>query len=260
MKTLTYIAAFFTLLFAFNSCTKVGTPGLHLDATHATIKIGQPDSLELVGASVSDSVKWSVSPTGFNPLVSSHNHAVVSFNKSGSYLITTVFNGGASYTYAITVTTDVYNPTPTPPPSNGQATHISIAGDQITLLTHYSKSTKSDSAYVYFNAQTTNTYPCGSSSLNFTRTFDANNHLSIGFVDMYQPATKDCTASGTITSPVITFAQSFQNTFLANGTYPFSVTLNGVTYTGSVMVTATDVTFNWTYTSGVTITPMHFTR
>ncbi len=259
MKNLIYPVVFFALLLAFSACTKVGTPGLHLDATHATVKIGQPDSLELVGASATDSVRWTVTPSGFNTIVNYHNHAVVSFNKAGSYVVTTVVNGGNSYPYAITVTNDVYTP-PTPAPPSGAATHVSMAGDQITLLAHYSKSPGSDSAYVYFNAKTTNTYPCGNGALNFSRSFDASSHLSINFIDVYQPATKDCTASGTITSPIIPFAQSVANTYLANGTFPLAVTLNGVTYTGNVVVTATDVTFNWTYTSGVTITPLHFTR
>jgi aspartate 1-decarboxylase len=259
MKTLTYIAIFFALLFAFNSCKKGGLATPHLEATHATIKIGQTDTLELVGVAASDSVKWTVTPAGFNWIVSSHAHATVNFNKAGNYTITTTVNGAAMYTYLITVTNEVYNPTP--PPVNGQATHISIAGDQITLLAHYAKSTKSDSAYVYFNAQTTNTYLCSNSYLNYTHSLDASNHFSIGFIDMYQPASKDCTTGNTtITSPVIPFVQSVQNTYLANGTFVLKVSLNGVTYTGSLAITATDVTFNWPYTSGVTITPQHFNR
>ena len=53
MKTLTYIAIFFALLFTFNACTKTGYTTEHLDATHAIVKIGQTDSLELVGAAAS---------------------------------------------------------------------------------------------------------------------------------------------------------------------------------------------------------------
>lgn len=259
MKTLTYIAIFVALLFTFNACTKVGYTTEHLDATHATVKMGQTDSLELVGASASDSVKWTVSPAGFNWIVSSHNRAIVNFNKAGVYTVSTVVNGSGTYSYTITVTNEVY--TPTPPPGNGQATHISIAGDQITLLAHYSKSALSDSAYVYFNAKTTNTYQCGNSYLNYTHSLDASSHFSIGFVDMYQPPSNSCTTGNTtITSPAIQFIQSVQNTYLANGTFPLTVSLNGVTYTGNVVVSATDITFNWTYTSGVTITPLHINR
>jgi len=262
MKKLTYIVIFFALLFALGACKKGTITAVHLEATHAIIKIGQTDTLELVGASATDSVSWTVTPSGFNWIVSSHNHAIVNFNKAGNYTITTVVNTAAyTYmsTYLITVTNEVYNPTP--PPVGGQASHISLAGDQITLLAHYNKSTKSDSAYVYFNAQTANNYTCGNSYLNYTHSLDASNHFSINFIDMYQPAPKDCTTGGTtITSPVIPFVQSVQNTYLANGTFPLTVSLNGVTYTGSVSITATDVTFNWPYTSGVTITPQHFNR
>jgi len=264
MKTLSYIAIFFAFVFTLNACKKGGYSTERLEATHATIKIGQPDSLILINAATTDSIKWSVNPSGFNSIINWHNHAIVSFSKAGSYTVTTTVNGTGTYSYLITVTNDVYTPpgqTTTPPPASGAATHISIAGDQITLLAHYSKSLKSDSAYVYFNAQTTNTYPCSNSSLNYTHSLDASNHFSIGFIDMYQPATKDCTSGNTtITSPVIPFIQSVQSTTLANGTFPLTVTLNGTIYTGSIVVSATDVTFNWTYTSGVTITPQHFTR
>lgn len=258
MKTLTYTAIFFGLLFTFNACTKTGLTVEHLDATKATVKIGQPDSLELVGASATDSIQWGVTPSGSNTIIFSHNHAVVNFNKAGNYTVMASVKGATSYTYLITVTNEVYNPNP---PASGGATHISIAGDQIILTSHYSKSTKSDSAYVYFTAQTTNTYLCGNSYLNYSHSFDGSGHFGINFVDMYQPASKDCqTGNTTITSPAIPFLQSVQNTYLAIGTYPLAVGLNGVTYTGSVAVTATDITFTWNYTSGVTITPKHIAR
>lgn len=262
MKTLTYLAIFFALLFTLGACKKGTIPTVHLEAAHATIKIGQTDTLELMGAATADSVKWTVAPSGFNWIVSSHNHAIVNFNQAGVYTITTVVTNSTPYTYTynytIIVTNEVYHPTP--PPATG-ASHISIAGDQITLLAHYNKSTKSDSAYVYFNAQTANNYTCSNSSLNYTHSLDASNHFSINFIDMYQPATKDCTTGNTpITSPVIPFINNVQNYALANGTYPLTVGLNGVTYTGSLTISATDVTFSWTYTSGVMITPQHFNR
>jgi len=260
MKTLTYITIFFGLLFTINACTKTGYTTEHLDATRATVKIGQNDSLELVGATATDSIQWSVTPSGSNSIYHVHNHAIVSFNSAGNYTVTATVIGGAAYTYLITVTNEVYNPNPTPP-ANDAAKHISIAGDQITLSSHYAKSSKSDSAYVYFTAQTTNTYTCSNSLLNYTHSLNGSGHFSINFIDMFQPASSNCQAGNTtITSPPIPFLQTIQNTYLANGTYPLSVGLNGVTYTGSVTVTATDVTFTWTYTSGVTITPMHITR
>ncbi|WP_448698063.1 hypothetical protein ACFGVR_14675 [Mucilaginibacter sp. AW1-3] len=259
MKTLTYLAIFFGLLFTFNACTKTGYVTEHLDATHATVKIGQTDSLELVGASATDSIAWTVTPSGSNWMIGSHNHAIVNFNKAGNYTVMASVMGAASYTYLITVTNEVYNPTP--PPANGAAVHISIAGDQITLHSHYSPSSKSDSAYVYFTAQTTNTYQCSNSLLNYTHSLDASGHFGINFIDMYKPATINCqTGNTTITSPAIPFLQTIQNTYLASGTYPLTVGLNGVTYTGSVTITATDINFNWVYTSGVTIAPLHITR
>ncbi len=46
----------------------------------------------------------------------------------------------------------------------------------------------------------------------------------------------------------------------AQGTYQISVMVNQVNYQGSFTVTATGITFNWPYTSGVTISPLQVTK
>ena len=257
MKTLTYVFVFFGLLFAINGCKKAGVTGIQLVASSATVKTGQPDSLELVGASATDSVKWAVSPTaGLNGISYKGNHAVVNFNQAGTYTVTATLNNTTPYSTTISVTQ-----APAPPVDTTRTTsvHYPLTGDQITLTSHYSKSPNSDSAYVYFSAQTTRFYYCLNSYLTYNTSLTGGFTLNI--VDMIKPSTASCQVGSTrLTIGVIPLRQSVQNSYLPNGTFPLTVTLNGVTYNGSVTVTATDINFNWSYTSGVTITPTHISR
>jgi hypothetical protein len=259
MKTLTYVFVFFALLLVFDSCKKAGLSGIQLVATSASVKTGQLDSLELVGAAATDSVKWAVSPmTGLAGIIYSGKHAVVNFNQAGSYTITATLNNATPYSTTINVTQ-----APAPPVDTTRTTaiHVPLSGDQIVMTAHYSKSPNSDSAYVYFAAQTTKFYYCLNSSLTYNVALNNTSGFTLNIVDVLKPATKDCQVGSTrLTIPVIPFKQSLQNSYLPVGTFPLTVTLNGTTYTGNVTVTATDININWTYTSGVTITPTHFSR
>jgi hypothetical protein len=257
MKTLTYVFVFFALLLTINACKKVGTT-IELIATSHDIKTGQLDSLELVGTAAADSVKWSVSPSGFNSMYASGNHALVNFNKAGTYTITATLNNTTPYTTSINVT---QAPAPPVDTTTTTATHVPLTGDQITLTSHYNKSPNSDSAYVYFTAQTTKLYYCLNSYLTYNTTLNNTSGFTLNVVDILKPATSNCQAGNSkISTGAIPFRQAIQNSYLPAGSFPLRVTLNGTTYTGSVTVSATDINFNWTYTSGVTITPAHISR
>jgi len=148
---------------------------------------------------------------------------------------------------------------PTTPPIPKDTTKlVPLTGDKITLLAGFHKSRLGDTSYVYFVAQTTNLY-CASGKVNFSSNLDANNNFSIDLIDARVPQT--CIGPvGTISSGIIAFWQNNQNPYLANGSYPLKVTLNGTAYTGSINVSPTTITFNWNYTSGVLITPTTITR
>jgi hypothetical protein len=260
MKTLTYIITFFALLFIINACTKVnGLTTEQLVASSATVKTGQPDSLELVGAAATDSIRWSVSPlAGINNFYHSGKHGLINFNQAGIYTVTATVNNTTPYSTSITVTQAPALPVDT---VTTASTRVPLTGDEIKLTANYSKSTGSDSAYVYFSAQTTKFYYCLNSFITYNTALNNTSGFTISFGDVIKPATKDCQAGSVrLSIASIPFKQSLQNKYLPAGTFPLTVTLNGVTYTGSVIVTATDVNINWSYTSGVTITPTHFSR
>ena len=252
MKTLIY--SFLSVLLAVVIITGCNKSGL-LDgqtgkvvATKTTVKINEPDSLILVGAQSTDSVRWSVAPSGSDSLITKKNTALVFFKKAGVYTVGATDNGGTPATVSITVTDSVYH-------SVTQYTYTPLTGDQITLVPHYYKSSTSDTSYLLFVAQTKNFY-CGSSVLQTSYSL-VSNVYTIGFLQVIQPS--PCAIGQLPISSVINFTTSPAGP-VPDGTFPLSVTLNGTTYTGSITVTDTNITYNWTYTSGVLISPQQITR
>jgi hypothetical protein len=158
-------------------------------------------------------------------------------------------------TAALKVTDTVATPPATPKDSTKL---VPLTGDKIALLSGLYKSRLGDTTYVYFVAQTTNQY-CASGNINFSNGLDANNNFSVDLINAQVPIACNV-PNGTITSGIIRFWQNNQNPYMVNGSYPLKVTLNGNTYTGSINISPTAVTFNWNYTSGVIITPTQIMR
>jgi len=136
-----------------------------------------------------------------------------------------------------------------------QYSTVPLTGDQITLVPHFYKSPTADSSYLYFVAQTKNFY-CGISLLHTSYSLTIGNY-SIGFLDVVQPS--PCVIGDGPIAATISFTTNPAGP-MPVGTFPLSVTLNGTTYTGSITATATTISFNWTYTSGVLITPQQISK
>ncbi|OCX52934.1 hypothetical protein BEL04_00985 [Mucilaginibacter sp. PPCGB 2223] len=249
MKTFFYTTVFFALLLALNACQKSSPQEKQLIASSSVIKIGQTDSLELMNASASDNITWRVTPSGSEVIHPSGSHALLSFNKSGSYLVIVTLSDGETFGHYIVVTNDAANP------------NLSLAGDQITLLANYYKSKVTDTTYLTFTGVTSNKYTCSNSIINFTYGLDASNNFNINFIDVIQPSQIDCIAgNSSLATPLIRFWQNKDHPYMVPGVYALTVHMGGITYNGSITVTATDITINWPYTSGILITPLHFLR
>lgn len=250
MKKLLYcIMTLIPALLIIQACNKLGSvisPAGQISATRAELKVGEIDTLLAVNAKATDNISWLVTPTGFNTISTNGNAAALVFSKAGTYTIKANINGSATDALSIKVNEA------TTPPSN---TTIALTGDQINLVPTYYKSARADTTYIYFTATTTKTY-CASSKLNLTNSIDAGGTYLLNFTNVLQYA--GCSGTAATIHNWAYFKQT--PILLANGTYPLSVTLDGTTYTGSIAVTATNVTFNWTYTSGVLIAPKVLTR
>jgi hypothetical protein len=242
--------ALLLVILVISACNKFGDLGGNgsnskLVASSYKVKRYQPDSLLLNGAKATDSVHWSVTPSGYDSLITKNNAAVVFFKKAGVYQVKAT-DAGVPATVSITVSDSVYHPLIT-------YWYTQLTGDQITLVPHYV--TGHDSSFLQFVAQTKNYY-CGTSRLMEADSLIGGKY-GIRFLDAMQP--NPCVIGESPIAAVISFANN-QPAPLPNGTFPLSVTLNNTTYTGSIVVTSATITFNWNYTAGVLISPMHINR
>jgi hypothetical protein len=257
MKNVTYgLFALVLSLFIIQGCQKsdlIGQNG-QLTATKLTLKLNETDTLTLVGASA-DSIQWSVTPAGSGTLLKFKNYAIVKFNKAGTYTINATVSGGATSTISLTVTNDAYVPNPI-------YTVYPFNNEQISLTPVYYKSKKGDTSYMYFRATTAKTYPCNNSILLFTKSVDvASKNLGLNFIGEKRPDVGNCGITGsTLTSSSIYYFYEGTALSFIPGTYTFTVTLSDTTYTGSIVISATDININWDYTSGVIITNKHINR
>jgi hypothetical protein len=252
MKRLIYSMSALLLVAAIiSACNKINNPVLigKLIASKTVVKINEPDSLTLVGATLTDSVNWSVIPVGFNALAHQGGKARVVFTKSGDYTVTARKTGGLPASIKIKVLTDtIGNPSDT-------VKIVPLTGDKITLSPAFSQNATLDSVSIGFNAKTTNLY-CSNGVLQYQATVDYNKNFSIDFLNVREP--KVC--RGTTDIPMVASPVVIRHVNLANGSHSLKASLNGVTYSGTIVVSATNITFNWNYTSGVVISPKVLTR
>jgi hypothetical protein len=253
MKSLTYsVLAFCISLFIIMGCNKYGdlygSPG-PLVASKSAVEINEPDSLLLVGAKATDSLLWSVVPSGYDTLVTRNNAAQIEFTKAGSYTVKVSDKGGTPATTTITVNSSVYvNP--------NKNTIIPLTGDQITLTPGYFKNKAGDTSFIYFTAQTTDYY-CATDRLVFSYYLDGYSNYVLSFTNVQQ--FNNCTGNTARISAGVNFNQK-ELTPLPNGTYALTVNLNGITYVGNIVVSSTTINFDWKYTSGVMISPQQINR
>ncbi|BAU52238.1 hypothetical protein [Mucilaginibacter gotjawali] len=250
-KSLYGLTALLLVFCLISACNKFGDlPGSQngkLQASAYKVDIDQPDTLVFAGAKSTDSVKWSVIPSGFDSLITQNNKALIFFKKAGKYQVSAAAKGVAASTN-ITVSDSVYHPVTS-------YNYVQLTGDQITLVPHFYSAPLADSSYLSFVAQTQKSY-CGTSRLVVADSL-ISNKFGINFLYVKQPT--QCTLGESPIATVINFTQNLPGT-LPNGTFPLSVTLNGTTYNGSIVATSTTITFNWNYTSGVLIAPKQISR
>jgi hypothetical protein len=239
------------IVFMMSACNKYGYLAGQtgkLVASSTKIDINQPDTLLLSGAKTTDTVHWSVSPSGADSLITKNNVALIFFKKAGVYTVQAIDQPMSPASISITVADSVYKPAIT-------YNYPQLTGDQITLVPHFYNNPAADSSYLSFVAQTKNSY-CGTSKLLVADSL-VNNSYGIRFLYVEQPS--PCIIGQSPIAAVINFTQN-PAVAIPNGTFPLSVTLNGTTYTGSIVATSSTITFNWNYTSGVLIAPMQISR
>ncbi|GAB3934586.1 hypothetical protein [Mucilaginibacter myungsuensis] len=244
MKKLIFsVLALIAFCFIIQSCNKLNDPAIktvgNIKLSNTEVMIGQPDTLYITNAAATDSIAWAVLPTGYNTIATKGQAAVLTFRKAGTYTVTAKVNNGAVQTATIVVNSQVYV-------APGTSVPMEIINDDITLNPKLYKSATSDSTYIYMIANTKNKY-CPAGRLNTNASVDANGNYSSNIINVLMYG--NCPTGTEQLYATIKFNQG--PAVLANGTYTIGVRLNDVTYTGTVVVTAATITFNWNHTSGV---------
>ena len=230
-----------------------GTRPITLTLSDQSVKKGQPLLVSLPKGISSSSVKWSVIPDSAALLTAGAGEASVLFFKAGSYRISASYAAGSdssrhdSCYSTVTVSDSVYTP---PPPTTPSYDTIAVSNDTLTLTP------TSDTSTLILIAQSSRHYGCLPFYI-YSITAGMNSGLSLQFPYVVANHVNACGTAG----PAIS-ALFLQNNIKgwANGTYPFSVTYSGATYTGSLTITNSDYTFTWNYTTGVIISPLHVRR
>ncbi|GGA98098.1 hypothetical protein [Puia dinghuensis] len=219
--------------------------------SHNSLQKGQPLVVSLSGGS-SASIKWTVDA---NPatvhIEPSKGQATILFARPGSFRVTATSVGADNSVQdsswkVIHVCDTVYQPVPTPDTT-------SLAGDQITITPSVDSI-----GNLLLLAQTKNSYGC-SSSLVWGLSVGPNGEGGIGmnFYEVISNGTGTCNG---VQNPASVYLFPGATGKWANGTYPMTAWMNGITYSGTLTITNTSYSFSWSYSSGVLISPLQINK
>ena len=223
------------------------------------VKKGEPFVISAVLPDSNASVRWTIRPSDSTDLVAQGNQVKILINLAGSYVITanfySAFNTVIPYDsniYNIVVKDSAKDSISLPPPPSDYDT-LSLAGVELLL-----SPVSTAGGFLTLLVQTTNVYACTSYISEYGILTDASSPTSVihftfnsGIV---AESTTDCNGPG---KPAFNNSQLMP---LEIGLHPFLVSLNQVNYQGTLNVTDSDYTFNWLYSSGVTISPLQIKK
>ncbi|MDB5003025.1 MAG: hypothetical protein JWQ34_1250 [Mucilaginibacter sp.] len=265
MKKLTFtVMAALVVFFVMQSCNKeqLASVGPQIKATKIQIGIGKVDTLLLTNASNAESVNWTVSPDGKDSLSYKGNAATITFSAAGTYIVTAQQAGGLPASITITVSPGAPVVKPDTVTTKSDITTstsdtlqlVPITND-VTIALSYYRNPAGDSVrinlmpYVYLD-----NYYCRNALIQFKSAITADNNFNLDLINIRESkgcaiATSPTTPSGGNTAAYDVFI----NKLIGFGTYPLKITVGSLTYTGNIVVSASNITFNWPYTSGVII-------
>lgn len=212
------------------------------------VQLGQPLFATVAPAQVVP-IRWT-SPVinGMSHVTQAGKMAMYMFEQPGFYVVKAASLGvdtasvTDSSTIQVYVTDTIYQPT-----GPAQDT-LSLVGDNVSLTP-----TLDSAANLIFLAQTTNTYGCLPSLVySITTGADGTGGITIDLQEVVANGPDGCHEVENPASAYL-FCPSPTSQW-GPGNYPLSVLLNGVTYTGTLTITADAYSFSWNYTHGVTIT------
>jgi hypothetical protein len=247
------------LLVGFIACIKSSNPTAGAKGTKTltlsaySVKRGTP-VVAVVDGSLSSNIKWTVTPSDLAYIIPGNGQAMVLFPRPGSYRISANYTSGAdsasdSASSMIHVNDSTYTPVQ---PGNLDTT--SMAGVQVTLTPMLDSNSR-----LMLQVQSTSAYDCFPTFI-WADTAGQSGSIGIGLLEIVSGSLYgNCNGAK---NPAVSYLFPGDNLSgpLPDGVYPISVTMNNTTYQGSYTVTDNAYTFNWSYTSGVTISPLQVSR
>ena len=221
------------------------------------VKIGEP---VIATTNSNDVVKWSVKGSPNNTWVSSSsNKSAIIFSIPGTYAITANYFLDSTTTLSydssaatVIVTDSIYN-------GSAEAGHAHCfaigaiplnSDDQITLT----PVSYTNNGLILF-AHTQDTYGAFYTMIDYTQVSDSATGYGLSFSNILSYPCLPC-PSGTQLPGTVIITFGGNNHPLQNGTSDVTFNLNGKIYKGTLTVTSDSCTFNWNYTSGITISPL----
>ena len=225
------------MLVTMAACTKdpVNNSSVLQASKTTAIKKGEPVLFSF--SNTQDTIQWNIKPATTAQLNADGSYATIKFGRRGTFTIVATSGTKADST-VVNVEDSVYTP-----PAGATLLPFST-GEQVIITV--SKLDSGASSGLIFYAHTQNGYTCLANYLSsdFNLAGDAYN---IDFKGVSVPA--GCTA-GTARAGAFEYLLP-----MTDGTHALTIKLNNTTYTGSVVKAGSNYTINWSYTSGVTISP-----
>ena len=248
------------LLTGFIACIKnsnpsagaKGTAPLILSATN--VKRGAP-VVAVVDGSSSPDIRWTVTPSDLAHIIPGNGQAMVLFPRPGSYRITANYVSGADSSLDSASSMVHVNDSTYAPVQPGNLDTTSMACVQVTLTPALDSSSR-----LMMLVQSTSVYDCFPTFIWADTAGGQSGSIGIGLLEIISGSLYgNCNGAK---NPAVSYLFPGDNLSgpLPDGVYPISVTMNNTTYQGSYTVEGNVYTFNWSYTSGVTISPTQVSR
>jgi hypothetical protein len=250
-----------------------------------TLQKGEPLAIELKNVPPTSNIAWAVFPLKNIHLVADKNKARITFNSVGTFTITarlmsatdtsivycdTVIVGdttnpggpvdtthycdsivhtpGGDTVYHIPCDTIPHNPGDT---TSHQGTYIDVTNDQLVITPLLM-----DSGLV-FNARTVNSYNCLNAYLQSANYSSDTTGIYVSYSAVFVPPAASCAPGQSVAR-----TGNYILNYTQDGIYDVHIQKGSVTYSGTLTVSSSGAvyTFNWPYSSGVTISPTSLTR
>lgn len=220
------------------------------------VKKGEPFTASVTAVDPSTKIRWSIRPEDGAVLIPYGNEVFINISLSGTYLLTASFYSPTDSVraYDSTHSTIIVSDSVYTPPGTSDYDTVALAGQDVTIVPVYNSGT------LQFIVQTANKYNCTSyieaaAFWQYTLTPETLNF----YFDSARVLNSKADCGGAKNPATITFSALP----ISNGSHQVNAVLSQNPqryFEGTVIVTDSNYTFSWPYSSGITISPLQIKR